>query len=805
MAIDPVCKMEVDERTALKGVKNGKTYYFCSPYCRGKFLAAKGEEQKKEDKAGPVASEPAAKLVQTPTIEPKEKSTISVAGMTCASCVRNVENALKSVEGVHDAKVNFASEKAYVEYDPSKTTKKKLGSAIFGAGYRPIKAAPTGNTLKLKVIGMDNPHCLSIVKGSLDSLEGIESKEFFVNERAVIKYNPDVISDEAIKERIKEAGYIPIEEEEATEDVEKEAREREIRSIKRKFLISAVLSIPLLYISMGHMIGFPMPAFISANMALAQFLLATPIVLAGYQFYTKGFVAVVKARSATMDTLVAMGTGSAYLYSLFISLLIWVGRIKATADLYYEVAGLLITFILLGRWLEAVAKGKTSEAITKLLSLQPKTATVLRNGKESEIPIEEVLVGDIVIVKPGQKIPVDGIVTEGYSSVDESMLTGESIPVEKSKGDEVIGATINKTGSFKFQATKVGKDTALAQIIKLVEEAQGSKAPIQELADKVSAYFVPAVVIIGLLAFFIWLLAGKSFIFALTIFIAVLVIACPCALGLATPTAVMVGTGLGAQNGILIKNAQSLQAVHQINAVIFDKTGTLTKGEPELTDTIFLDGKSENEILKLAAIVEKNSEHPLGEAIVKGAKARNIDIPDPQSFNSITGKGVEAKYDNKEIYLGNRKLLEDLKIDASKVEEYLQELGAEGKTAMIVVENSQIVGLVAVADTLKEYSQEAVLALQHLGKEVIMITGDNQRTAGAIAKKLGIKRVLAEVLPQDKASEIKKLQKEGLRVAMVGDGINDAPALTQADIGLAIGSGADVAIESGDSYLSRRT
>lgn len=743
MAIDPVCKMEVDEKTAIKAEKDGKTYYFCNPHCRDKFLSDATPEEGDQEKICPAPSLLAPKSPADVRSGSKGKAVISITGMTCASCAMKVENALKDTEGVLDAQVNFASEKAFVEYEPDTTDAAKLEAVIVAAGYKPIKTE------------------LSTEAGS-----GMAE--------------------------MKEA-----------EDVERAAREQEISTIKRKFVFAAVLSVPLLYVSMGHMLGLPVPGFVKGNLALVQFLLTTPIIAAGYQFYTKGFISVLRTRTTTMDTLVAIGTGSAYLYSLSISVQIWLGWVNPMADLYYEVSGLLITFILLGRWLEAVAKGKTSEAIKKLLGLQPKTATVLCHGEESEIPIAEVIAGDIVVVKPGQKIPVDGRVIEGYSSVDESMLTGESIPVEKSKGDEVIGATVNRTGSFRFEATKVGKDTALAQIIRLVEEAQGSKAPIQTLADKISAYFVPAVVFIGSAAFIIWLLAGQSFSFALTIFIAVLIIACPCALGLATPTAVMVGTGLGAQNGILVRSAQSLQDAYQIDAVVFDKTGTLTKGEPELTDTIPIDSKSENEVLRLAAIVEKNSEHPLGGAIVEGAKAKKIEILDPQSFDSLTGKGVRAKIDGKEVFLGNRKLLGDLRIDSSEVEEYLRKLEDQGKTAMIVTEDSQIVGLVAVADTPKEHSKEAVLVLQKLGKEVIMITGDNERTAKAIAKKLNIRRVLADVLPQDKADEIKKLQSEGLKVAMVGDGINDAPALTQADIGLAIGSGTDVAIESGDIVLIR--
>lgn len=659
----------------------------------------------------------------------EEKAILNITGMTCASCVVTIENALKKVPGVSSAKVNFASEKAFIEYDPSK--------------------ANLGN----------------------------------------------------LHQAVAKAGYTSIEEEQATVDAEKKAREKEIKSLKIKCTVSFILAAPLMYFAMATGLKLPLTTFIKQHMALIQFILTTPIMFAGYQFFTRGITAVVKTKTANMDTLVALGVGAAYIYSLYASIAIWLGSaIFNMHNLYYEIAGFLIAFILLGKLLESIAKGKTSEAIKKLMGLQPKTAIVLRDGQKKEIPVEEVIVGDIIIVKPGQKIPVDGIVTEGHSSVDESMITGESIPIEKSKDDQVVGSTINKTGSFKFKTTKIGKDMALAQIIKLVEDAQGSKAPIQELADRISAYFVPVVVLVAILAFIAWLIAGESFLFALTIFIAVLIIACPCALGLATPTAVMVGTGIGAENGILIKSAESLQIAHQINAIVFDKTGTLTKGEPELTDVLAY-GKPENEVLLLAASVEKNSEHPLGEAIVKGAKKRNIDLKDVKDFESITGKGVGAKVANDVVLLGNRRLMQDRNIDISKSEADMERLESEGKTAMLVAANNNLVGIVAAADTLKEFSREAVDRLKKLGKQVIMITGDNKRTGKAIARQVGIERVLAEVLPKDKAQEIKKLQEEGLKVAMIGDGINDAPALTQADIGLAIGTGTDVAIESGDIVL----
>ena len=667
-------------------------------------------------------------MPRSPLLEKSERATISIGGMSCASCVLKIEKLLKAVEGVHDAKVNLASANAHVSYEKGTVTREFLDNVIEKAGYTPIAEKP-----------------------------GV--------------------------------------------DVEKEIREKEIAALKIRFSVAVMFGLPLLYVAMAPHIGVPVFDLATRNMALIQFLLTTPILIAGHQFYLKGITTVLKTKSANMDTLVAIGTGSAYLYSLFVSFAISAGNSNYGAEnLYYEVAGMLIAFILLGRWIESIAKGKTSEAIRKLMGLQPKTALVLRGSQEKEIPIEEVVVGDIVVVKPGEKVPVDGVVTQGHSSIDESMITGESIPVEKTKNSQVIGATINKTGTFRFKATKVGKDTALAQIVKLVEEAQGSKAPIQELADKISAYFVPTVLAIGILSSIAWLLAGSGFLFALTIFVTVLIIACPCALGLATPTAVMVGTGIGAENGILIKSAESLQIAHQVNAVVLDKTGTLTKGEPELTDVITYN-KSEDEVLLLAASVEKNSEHPLGEAIVKGAIGRNIKLKGVESFESITGKGVSAQADGRLTLLGNRRLMKQRNVDIAKAHSDLERLENEGKTAMLVAADNELIGIVAVADTLKEFSGEAVTKLKTMGKQVIMITGDNKRTAQAVADQLGIVRVLAEVLPGDKAQEIKKLQDEGLTVAMVGDGINDAPALTQADIGLAIGTGTDVAIESADIVL----
>ncbi|MBT4552497.1 heavy metal translocating P-type ATPase [bacterium] len=637
------------------------------------------------------------------------KTTIQVIGMHCASCAANIEKALHKKDGISKAIVNFANEKAFVEYDEEKIDVDQIHQVIIDTGYKTIK-----------------------------------------EEKAA-----------------------------AAVDLEKEARVKEIKTLKWKFWLSLGLSAPLMYLAMG-----PGP-----HIALAQWFLATGVMIIGYKFFTSGIVTVFKTRQANMDTLVSLGVGAAYLYSIF-----------SPQNLYYETAAFLITFILLGKYLEALAKGKTSEAIKELLGLQPKTAIVIRNEQEQEISIAEMLVGDLVLVKPGQKIPVDGTITDGYSSVDEAMITGESIPIEKTVGSQVIGATINKTGSFTFKATKVGKDTVLSQIIKFVEDAQGSKAPIQKLADKISAYFVPTVLLIGILAFIFWLWTGQSFIFALTIMITVFIIACPCALGLATPTAVMVGTGMGAQNGILIKNAEALQIAHSIDTVVFDKTGTLTKGKPELTNIVSYE-ESEEVVLGLAASIEKNSEHPLADAVVRGAQKQRLDPKPVQNFQALPGKGVTAKIEKHLVLLGNRKLMAENKIDITKAEADLEKLENEGKTVMLLVAAKRLFGLIAVADTLKENAQETVTSLQKTKKKVVMITGDNMRTAKAIAKQLGIKHVLAEVLPQDKAREVKKLQKNKHKVAMVGDGINDAPALIQADLGIALGSGTDIAIEAGDMVL----
>ncbi len=645
---------------------------------------------------------------------------------------------------------------------------------------------------ELKIAGMHCASCAANIEKNLGKLKGIKSASVnFATESVQIEHEHN-LPEEKIRETIHNLGYKTYSP--ASEPQMEHEHHEEQKILKGRFKWALTLSTPLLYTMLASFFGLPM-FFEDKIITVIQFILATGVVIAGSNFYYNGIRTLIKAKSANMDTLVALGTGIAYLYSVVIGIMVFLGRATA-GDLYFEVSALLITFILLGDYLEELTKGKTGEAIKKLLGLQAKTATVIRNNKTIKIPIEEVKLGDVLLVKPGEKIPVDGVVISGYSSIDESMVTGESIPVEKKEGDIVIGATINKTGSFKFKATKVGSETMLNQIIKLVREAQTSKAPIQKLADKISAIFVPAVVILAAIAMITWLSLGYPFAFAMKIAIAVIVIACPCALGLATPTAVMMGTGLAAKHGIIIKNAETLQKAKSIQVVVFDKTGTLTKGKPEVTSVVPLNRSQEKEVLLYAAIAEKNSEHPLAEAIMNKTAELKVKVPDASSFRAVPGKGIIAHYKGKKILLGNRKL-----IKTAKFEKTIQELEDKGNTVMALSINNKITGLIAVADQLKENSKEAISELKKMGKKIAIITGDNKRTADAIAKELGIDYVLAEVLPEDKEKEIKKLQRNKTIVAMVGDGINDAPALAQADVGIAIGAGTDVAIETGGIIL----
>lgn len=653
----------------------------------------------------------------------------------------------------------------------------------------------------LKISGMHCASCAALIETTLKKTEGVKTANVnFATEKLYLEFDPIEISIARIKKIIEDLGYKAREEslEEELYQKRERVKEEEIIEWKRRFVFSLIFSLPIVYLTMGEMIGLPIPDLFKNYSPIIQLFFASLVIASAFKIWRNGLKNLILL-SPNMDSLIFIGTATAYFYSLIVTFFSFFKK-SFEAHLYYEATVLILLFISLGKYLEAITKGKTSEAIKKLIGLQPKEATIIKENVEMKISISEVKMGDIVLVKPGEKIPVDGVVTDGYSAVDEKAITGESIPVEKKVGDEVIGGTVNKTGILKVRAMRVGKETILYQIIKIVEEALGSKAPIQLLADKVSFYFVPTVIGIAIFSLLIWLLLGKSFPFALTVFVSVLIIACPCALGLATPTAVMMGTTLAAQNGILIKSGKALEIARDVNMVIFDKTGTLTKGEPTVTDIIPL-SKKEKEILQIAASIEKNSEHPLAEAIVKKAKEESLDLFEVKNFQAIPGKGVIAEFNGKKIILGTRKLMIENQIDPSKIEEKLVALEDQGKTTMILAENKEIIGIVAVADTLKEYSKEAVEILHRMGKRVGIITGDNKRVANAIAKELQIDRVLAEVLPQEKAAEIKKLQSEGNIVAMVGDGINDAPALAQADLGIALGSGTDIAMETGEIVL----
>lgn len=657
--------------------------------------------------------------------------------------------------------------------------------------------------ISLKINGMSCATCAGKIEKALNKTNGVEKAVVnFATEKATVSYFGSALNTKDLQEVVEKLGYqAEIVEEKIDADKERVAREKEINRQKILFVVSAVLSLPLALFMFAELFKWTWVPSLIFNKYF-QLVLATPIQFgAGAQFYKDAYYAL-KNKSANMSVLVALGTSAAYIFSLAVTF--WGDRI-GEIHVYYETSAIIITLIILGKLLEAIAKGKTSEAIKKLMGLQAKTARVIRQGKEQEIPIEDVLVGDLLVVRPGEKIPVDGVIKEGYSAIDESMLTGESIPVDKKAGDDVIGATINKHGTFKFEATKIGKDTALAQIIKVVEDAQGSKAPIQRMADIISAYFVPAVIVIALATFFVWytMVEPGNFTRALINFTAVLVIACPCALGLATPTSIMVGTGKGAENGILIKGGEHLENAHKLDTVVLDKTGTITKGQPEVTDIINLTDLEDKEVLLLAAVTEKGSEHPLGQAIVKHGNEVFGDLPDAENFSAIPGRGVVAEVKGRKVILGTRKLMNEQEISFQGIEDQMTELENQGKTAMLMALDGKISAILAVADTVKENSQEAIRELQEMGLDVVMITGDNQRTAQAIALQVGIKQVLAEVLPEDKANEVEKLKGQGKKVAMVGDGINDAPALATADVGMAIGTGTDVAMEAADITLMR--
>ncbi len=733
----------------------------------------------------------------------KRTVTFGVTGMTCASCAGIVEGAIGELPGVEQASVNLATEKARVMYDPAVVSPDAIQKAVREAGYDIAV-----NQISIGIKGMTCASCVQIIEDTLAALEGVYSANVnLATEKALVRYNPEQVTVPVLKAAIVDAGYEVIEAE--TLDTEMAERQKEQRRQFYLLVFSLSLSIPIMLLMIGFdFFGLAETMGIMGYEGYLLFALATPVqFIAGYQFYIGTYYAL-RNRRANMDTLIAMGSTTAYLYSVVVVFL--PGLIPFHHHTYFDTSAMIISLILFGKYLEAKAKGRTSQAIRKLIGLQARTARVLRDGQEVEVPVELLKVDDVFVVRPGEKIATDGRVIEGSSAVDESMITGESIPVEKSAGSTAIGGSINRNGVLKVQATKVGKDTALAQIIRLVEDAQASKAPIQRYADNVSAWFVPVVILLALISFLVWYFyaydafvnGGQSFVFSLIIFISVLVISCPCALGLATPTAIMVGSGKGAENGILFKSAESLETTGKVQTVVLDKTGTITKGEPEVTDIMAL-GLSEQEALRLAAVAEKGSEHPLAEAIVRRARHDGMEVADAASFEAVPGQGVRAEVDGKAVLVGNRQLMEMNHVPVAASEQTLQRLEEEGRTAMLMAVDGHLAAIIGVADVVKETSKAAIAELRKMGIEVIMLTGDNKRTAKVIADRVGIDKYIAEVLPENKAQEVARLQGKGRKVAMVGDGVNDAPALAQADVGIAIGSGTDVAMETGDIILIR--
>ena len=739
-----------------------------------------------------------------------ENKSFAIEGMTCASCVQTVEKAAKKVRGVTQASVNLATEKLSIEYDEPTFSVENLQKAVDNSGYELI--AQEGKTQTFAIEGMTCASCAQTIEKAVGKLSGVDKASVnLATEKMQVSYNPSAISVSDVTGAVSNSGYAAVLETTDTQDnsraEKREKKEKRMKQLSNRFGISIIFTIPVLIISMGPMVGMPLPNIVDPminafNFSLLQLILTLPIMVVSWEYFQKGFKTLFKGHP-NMDSLIALGTASAFVYSLAATIRTGLGYGNFSDLLYYEVTGVILTLHTLGLFLEERSKGQMSSAIEKLVNLAPKTARVIRNGVEQEITVDEVALGDVIRVRPGESMPVDGVVVEGRTSVDESMLTGESIPVEKESGDEVIGASINKNGSIDYRATRVGSDTTLSQIIKLVEDAQGSKAPIARMADIITGYFVPIVIALAVLAGIAWLIVGQSGIFVLSVIITTLVIACPCALGLATPTSIMVGTGKGAEHGVLIKSGEALETTHNLDTIVFDKTGTLTEGKPIVTDILVTPLITKENLLYYAASGETGSEHPLGEAIVQKSKEENMTLAKPDHFEAIPGHGIRVEIEGKDMYIGNRKLMLEQKIDLSSMEKESDRLADEGKTPMYLSVDGELAGIIAVADTLKENSMKAVKELRRRGVEVIMITGDNKRTAKAIAKQVGIDHVLSEVLPEDKAEEVKKLQETGKKVAMVGDGINDAPALAQADIGIAVGSGTDVAIESADIVLMR--
>lgn len=731
-------------------------------------------------------------------IKKSKKLSLPVEGMSCASCAFTVEKALKQVKGVNSAAVNFALHKAEIDFQDHDTDLATLIDSVKSAGYDVAT-----HDVRLKVEGMHCASCVSRVEKSLQTLPGVvEAVVNLAVEEARVTYIPQMVDTGQMKNAVQNAGYEVVEgDRDVAEDWEEIRRLTANKTLQRKFIFAASFTIPILIISMLEML--PVFNLISREFRwVILFLLTAPVmVFSGSQFFTAAWKAL-RHFAADMNTLISVGTGSAFVYSALTTFMPFLFP-SSLQHVYYDTAAVIITLILFGRLLEARAKGRTSDAIKRLMGLQPKTACVIRKGEEQDIPIEDVKLGDRILVRPGERIPVDGIVQDGYSSVDESMITGESIPVEKKAGDKIIGATMNNTGSFTFIASRVGKDTMLSQIVRLVQEAQGSKAPIQRLADIIAGYFVPVVILIAMITFVIWMFAGPfpQLTYALIAFITVLIIACPCALGLATPTSIMVGTGKGAELGILIRNAGALETAYKINAILLDKTGTVSEGKPVVTDLVTFDGFSEDELLRMAASVEKASEHPLGEAIVKYANDRHLQLLPADGFKAAPGLGVSAVVSDEQILIGNISMLEQHGIATDKLDPLHEKFAEEGKTSMYAVRNKQVAGIIAVADPLKSDSAQAVARLKELGIKVFMITGDHPNTARSIAQQVGIDEFYARVLPDQKADYVKKMQDQGYKVGMVGDGINDAPALAQADVGIAIGTGTDIAMEASDITL----
>ena len=737
----------------------------------------------------------------------------AIQGLSCASCAHAVEVALQAVTGVKSAQVNLATEKVSLETEGS-VSPLDLQAAVQAAGYDLVLPQVTQN---FALTGMSCASCAANIESAVSSLPEVSAASVnLATEVLSVTYQPGAINEEIICQTVAEAGYqaqvladqVGASQAQIQQEADQaaQAKANHQAALWRRFWLSAIFALPLLCLAMAEMVGLTLPTWLSHRgdgqlFVSLQLALTLPILWLGRSFFLNGFKHLVKGHP-NMDSLVALGTSAAVAYSLYSSIQVWLGDHHAAMSLYYESAGVILTLVTLGKYFEARSKGQTSAAIQALIKLAPQEAQVLREGQEVTLPLDQVQVGDLVRVRPGQKIPVDGRVVEGQSWVDESMLTGESLPVAKKVGDQVVGASLNQQGSLIVETNKVGQDTTLAQIIHLVQAAQGSKAPIAQLADRVSAVFVPVVMTLALVAGLAWyLIGGQSWAFALTISIAVLVIACPCALGLATPTAIMVGTGKGAEQGILIKSGTALEMAHQVDAVVLDKTGTLTQGQPQVTDVLPLTGWTPDQLLALAAAAEVNSEHPLGQAIVAGARERELALPEVTDFQSLTGSGIQVRLDQATYYLGNRRLMQEQGLDLGQAEEQAAALAAGGKTPIYVANEHELLGLIAVADPLKATSPEAVRRLKAMGLQVIMLTGDNAKTAQALAAEAGIDQVISDVLPADKAQVVADLQAKGLKVAMVGDGINDAPALAQADVGLAIGRGTDVAIESADMVL----